>query len=148
MTKVYAKFSPDGRIEGFWQEDVHGASVPFDAVEITPEQWAAIAGAPDCWRWENGGLVELPMPAPEPEPLPALTPRQLRLMLLQLDMSDQDVETAIAAIPDPDERATALIEWQWASIYERDHPLVAQLAVALEFEAGELDALWEYAADL
>lgn len=102
----------------------------------TPELVAA-------WQAALADLVEEPV-----ETLPALTPRQIRLMMLQIGVSESAVEAAIAAIEDPVDRAAAQIEWSWATRYERDHPLVVQLAAALEFEPGELDALWEYAAGL
>lgn len=79
---------------------------------------------------------------------PALTPRQLRLMMLQIGVSEQDVADHIAGIEDPEERAAAQIEWAWASVYRRDHPLVALLADAMEFNASELNDLWNYAAEL
>jgi hypothetical protein len=84
----------------------------------------------------------------EPPPLPVLTPRQLRLMLLQIGMDEAEITASIEAIEDAGARAAALIEWNWATRYERDHPLVAQLAAALEFEPAELDALWSYASQL
>lgn len=97
----------------------------------------------------QGAVVEpWTPPAPVPEPLPPLTPRQLRLMLLMIDMSEADVEQAIEAITDPVESAAAMIEWRWATQYERDHWLVAQLAAALEFEPHEVDSLWTAAATL
>jgi hypothetical protein len=84
----------------------------------------------------------------QPPPAPALTPRQLRLMLLQIGMTEGAITTSIEAMPDPAARVAALIEWNWATRYERDHPLVGQLAAALDFEPAELDALWGYAAGL
>ena len=96
---------------------------------------------------QNGDEAALPYVAPSPT-FPPLSPRQLRLMILQIGLTDADVEAQIAAIPDPTERAAASIEWQWATRYDRTHPLVATLATALEFTDAELDALWAYAADL
>lgn len=95
-----------------------------------------------------GGLAAvLPYEVPPPT-LPALTPRQLRLMMLTLGLTEANIVDQIEGIPDPIERAAALIEWNWATQYERDHALVGQLAAALDFEPAELDALWIYAADL
>jgi hypothetical protein len=84
----------------------------------------------------------------QPPPLPVLTPRQMRLMMLQIGLDEAEVTGSIDGMTDPAERAAALIEWKWATRYERGHPLVAQLAAALEFEPAELDALWSYAASL
>lgn len=107
------------------------------------------AGGGHIWQqWElDGSPVPDDYAAPAPSFSP-LSPRQLRLMMLQIGLTDTDVEAQIAAIPDPTERAAASIEWQWATRYDRTHPLVITLAIALEFTDAELDALWSYAADL
>ncbi len=81
-------------------------------------------------------------------PIPPLSPRQLHMMLVMLDMDEASIEAQIALIPDATDRKLAQAEWRKAQHYERDHPLVSDLAVALEFEATQLDALWIYAADL
>lgn len=84
----------------------------------------------------------------EPAALAPLTPRQLRLMMLSLGLTDAHVQAQIDAIADETDRAAALIEWNWATYYERDHWLVVLLAAALGFEPVELDALWIYAATI
>lgn len=109
--------------------------------------WGREVGGILAWRAEHGDEAALPYVAPAPT-FPPLSPRQLRLMMLQIGLTDADVEAQIAAIPDPTERAAASIEWQWATRYDRTHPLVATLATALEFTDAELNSLWSYAADL
>ena len=109
---------------------------------------------PDTDRGETG--TDDPRPLARPEltdeqrraGLPALSPRQMRLVMLSLGMTDYDVTARIEQIEDETERAAALIDWQWATRYERLHPLVVQLAADMEFEPLQFDALWAYAMDL
>ena len=91
-------------------------------------------------------------PAPEPEAAPAvlapLTRRQLRLALLSIGVTAEDVEAHIADITDPVDRAAAMIEWEDATHYKRDHPLVADVAVSMALPAEQVDALWVWAGGL
>ncbi len=98
-------------------------------------------------EWEALGNIIPPYVAPV-APIGALTKRQARLGLLSIGITTEDVETRITAINDPMDRAAALIEWQDATTYERDHPLVADLSAAFDLPAAEVDALWIWAAGL
>ncbi|MCT7668158.1 hypothetical protein [Shinella kummerowiae] len=98
-------------------------------------------------EWEASGNVIPPFVSPPP-PIGTLTRRQARLGLLSIGITVEDVEAHIAAIADPADRAAALIEWQDATAYERDHPLVADLAAAFALPAAQVDALWLWAADI
>lgn len=118
------------------------SDLPADVREPIEAHWAP--AVVDQWTAEQAALAA---EAPS-DPMPELTPRQLRLMLLQLSLTEASIIALIDAIEDEGERAAALIEWNWATRYERSHPLVAQLASAMDFTPEELDALWRYAADL
>ena len=83
---------------------------------------------------------------PEPAPCPSLTRRQLLLGLLSIGITSDDVEAQIALIEDPQERAASMIEWQAAGLYNRDHPLVAELALAFDLPESQVDDLWRWAA--
>jgi len=81
---------------------------------------------------------------PEPEaPLPApnaVTRRQLRLWLVRNGYTLAQVEALIEALPEP-QRTEARIEWQDATLFERGHPLLRQIAgQLLKKEGKELDA--------
>ena len=78
----------------------------------------------------------------------SLTARQLRLGLVGGGFSLSQVETAIAAIPDEQQRAVAEIEWEYASQFERDHPLIEQVGVALGLTVEQIDAMWQAALEL
>lgn len=76
---------------------------------------------------------------------PALTRRQLRLGMLNLGVTTAQIEDLIAALPEP-QKSIALIEWQDATIYERNHPLVGQIASALSLSNETMDAAWAASA--
>jgi hypothetical protein len=96
-------------------------------------------------EWEASNPIALPADDAKP---PALTRRQLRLGLLSIGLTNDDIETHIASIEEPSERAAALIEWQDASSYERDHPVLVDVATALGLPPEQVDALWLWAAGL
>ena len=75
----------------------------------------------------------------------SVTPRQARLALLQIGKLDA-VSAALAAIPDPARRTAAQIEWEYATVIERNSPLVQSLAAGLGLTAPAIDALFEAAS--
>ena len=91
---------------------------------------------------------EPPVYVPPPPVFPKLTRRQLRLGLLNIGITADIVEAQLNAIADPMDRAAAMIEWQDASSYERDHPVLVQVAAALNLPTEQVDALWMWAAGL
>jgi len=95
----------------------------------------------------------LPDTAPEvaaflnpPPPPPVLTARQLRLGLVHNGISLSSVEAAIDAIEGPTDREVARIEWEYATTFERSHPLVNQIGAALGLTPEQIDAMWTEAA--
>lgn len=94
----------------------------------------------------SGGVWSAPVVTTPP--LPPLTRRQLRLGLLSTGITAEDVEAEINAIVDPTERAYGMIEWQDATQFRRDHPLIAQVAVAMALPSEQVDDLWVWALDL
>lgn len=77
-----------------------------------------------------------------------LTARQLRLGLVSNGFSLAEVSTAIDALPEGAERDKARIEWDYASFFERAHPLIAVVAVALGISAEQIDLMWREAHGL
>lgn len=75
----------------------------------------------------------------------SVTPRQARLALLQIGKLDA-VSAALTAIPDPAQRTAAQIEWEYATVIERNSPLVTSLAAGLRLTAADIDALFEAAS--
>lgn len=89
------------------------------------------------------------LPPPAAPAMPALQRRQLRLALLGLGITGAMVEAKIATMPGTAAtRETAMIEWQDAQTYRRDHPLVAMLGAALGMTSTQIDAAWMEAATL
>ena len=77
----------------------------------------------------------------------SVTPRQARLALLQIGKLDA-VSAALAAIPDPARRTAAQIEWEYATVIERNSSLVQSLAAGLGLAAADVDDLLTLAATL
>jgi len=84
----------------------------------------------------------------QPEPLSPLTARQLRLGLVGGGILPSQVDTAIAAIEDETARAIAEIDWEYASQFVRDHPLIEQVGTALGLTPEQIDAMWQAALAL
>lgn len=86
---------------------------------------------------------------PEPETgLPNLTARQLRLGLVLNGLSPAAVEASLDAIEDQQQRELAKIEWEYATQFERSHPLIAQVAAGFGLTTAQVDAMWEAATGL
>lgn len=100
-----------------------------------------------AWREENGDGSAFPYSPPTIE-LAHLSPRQFNLMLLQIGLTWADIQAEIDAMADPQTREVADVEFNKAGYFKRDHWLVNELAVELEFTDAELDTMWSYAADL
>lgn len=108
-----------------------GIEVPFP-----PEDARAI------WDADSGVWME---PSPS---LPSLTARQLRLGLLSAGITPAMVEAEIEQITNETDRETAKIEWEYASEYQRDHPLIDQLGLALGLSEDDINTMWLSAATL
>lgn len=78
---------------------------------------------------------------------PDLTARQLRLGLLGAGVTPAMVDQIILQLPSPQKEA-AQIEWEYANVYHRDHPLVSQIAPAFNLTTEQVNQLWLAAAEL
>lgn len=77
----------------------------------------------------------------------SITARQLRLQIVLSGIDLAAVDTAIAQLEEP-QRTLAAIEWEYATIYERDHSLVPTIGSILGLSEAELDTLWINGAKL
>jgi|GEM_PF-1705121 len=132
---------------GYWQ--TIGTPSP-ETVAGYPEGTVEVPLKPGAdYEWDGAEWQHNPPPEPTPEErraaLPPITARQLRLTLIRAGISLATVEAAIEAIPDEAARDEARVEWEYASHYERLHPLMAQVASALELTDEAVDALWDQA---
>ena len=87
----------------------------------------------------------MPEPPQEEQLLDALTARQIRLGLVLNGISLDQVGAAIDAIENDQDRAVAKVEWEWASSFERNHPLLQQVGASLGLSEDQIDAMWEQA---
>lgn len=98
-------------------------------------------------EWEAEGNTIPPYEPPAPT-LPPLTARQFRLGLVMGGITLEQVEAAISSIEDEQDRAVAEIEWEYASQFERNHPLIDQIGAALGLTPEQIDAMWQAALAL
>lgn len=59
---MFAKFSSDGRVEGFYSVDVHGSNIPEDAVELTHDQYNELLENQATKRWDGSRVVDYDPP--------------------------------------------------------------------------------------
>jgi len=78
----------------------------------------------------------------------ALSARQLRLGLISGGFDLAEVEASIGRIDDAQERAKAMVEWEYASQFERTHPLIDEIGDALGLTSEQIDGLWVHASSL
>jgi len=72
----------------------------------------------------------------------SVTARQLRLALVAKGISQDSISSSIAAIPNAIEKANAQIEWEYATVFERAYPLIAQIGTALNLSSDQIDQLF------
>lgn len=72
---------------------------------------------------------------------PPLKRWQFAAMCQFLGVADQ-IEAAIAALDDPLTKAIALARYRESDVYQRDDPLIEQLAPAVGLTAEQVDAAW------
>ncbi len=78
----------------------------------------------------------------------SLTARQFRLGLLNAGISPSTVTATIAAMPAGVDRDKAQIEWEFATTFNRMHPLIATVGAALALTDTQIDGMWLAAANL
>lgn len=79
--------------------------------------------------------------------IPNVTARQIRQALILSGITLAQIETAIEGLSEP-HKSLAKVEWEYSNTFERNRPLVAQVAIMLGWTETQLDNLWLYAATL
>ena len=152
MKSNYAIFDESGNFSRF--EDLDPAVLPPIplAADGKPRAVPTAGPAPtladgEALVYSRSGWVVIPAPDPSQMPVPTIvTKRQLRLALRAFGITTGTIESALAKIADAGKRADAAIEWQDASAYERDHPLIAQVGDACGLTSEQIDDLFRAAA--
>lgn len=78
-------------------------------------------------------------------PVPVLTRRQFRLALVTNGYSLTDIEALIAQIEDDMQRQIIQIEWQDATVFERNSSSLLVMAGLMQLNTEQVDALWSQA---
>jgi hypothetical protein len=94
------------------------------------------------WSYINGAFS----PPLDPSYIPPVSPRQFRQALVLMGMYDQ-IEPALNSLPEP-LKSLALIAWEYSLSFDRNDPLVDQVAQGLGWPSDQVDDLWRYAATL
>lgn len=121
-------------------------SRPGDPFGLADDVRDAIAG----WINEEKPVEKFTPPKAEDhrKSMPRLTPRQLRLQLVKGGFLLETIDQVLNNIPNKAQRDVAKIEWDFASEYRRDHPLIQQLATTLSLSPETVDQMWIEAAKL
>ena len=86
--------------------------------------------------------------ATRPTPVPkSVTKRQAFLALLTVGIREADILAIIATMPDS-EREKAEIEFTYAGVFERNHPLITIIGQSKALDATQLDRLFIQASKL
>lgn len=141
--------NPSG-VPGGWPCEVvpNAQSIPADGRpwrimtdEMLEAQKAAHQAAYDAWLEAYVAGQERVRELPE-----SVTARQIRLWLLGRGLLDT-VEALIEQMP-PDQRRAAQIEWEFATEYRLDHPLLTALAACIGLTGRDLEDAFSEAASL
>lgn len=76
-----------------------------------------------------------------------VTPRQIRQALILSGISLSLIDSALDSLPEPT-RSLALAEWEYSNEFQRNRPLVSNVAQLLGWTEDQIDALWIFAGTL
>ena len=79
---------------------------------------------------------------------PALTRRQFRLALVTNGYNLADIEALINQIEDDMQRQIIQIEWQDATVFERNNSSLFVMAALMGLSSAQIDELWSQALTL
>ena len=84
----------------------------------------------------------------EKPPLKPLTRRQFRLALVMNGFALADIEALINQIEDDMQRQIIQIEWQDATVFERNNSSLLTIAALMGLSSTQIDELWAQALTL
>ncbi|MDK1493364.1 hypothetical protein QN219_25505 [Sinorhizobium sp. 7-81] len=118
--------------------------IPAYATETAPP--ADVPGY--IFKWIDGEWMAEEIPKLPPVHMPALSSRQIRLGLVSSGFTLAQVSAIIEAMPDGADKETARIEWEYATTFNRTHPLIGSVGVALGLTDEQIDTMWTAALSL
>lgn len=110
----------------------------YEGVTDAPADWAGNVYIYDGTTWATVEAVE----AAERRATMACTPRQARLALASAGLYEA-VQTSVAQVSDQ-----ARIEWEYATMVERNNPIISEMQEALGISDEDLDNLFDLAVTL
>ncbi|MCA1490091.1 hypothetical protein I6F11_04055 [Ensifer sp. NBAIM29] len=142
LLDVKIQFTADGE-----PEQVEYVSRPNDPYGVNPQIRKWMSENPDA-----PVHVYVPPPPPTVEEtraaMPSLTARQLRLGLVGNGISPAQVQATLDAMPAGADKEKALIEWEYATTFNRTHPLIATVGSSLGLTEAQIDTMWTAALTL
>lgn len=115
--------------------------IDFDDTKLVDEAKELIAFEEDLARL-RAEVANRPTPMPK-----SVTKRQALLALLNVGIREADILDIIATMPDS-EREKAEIEFTYAGIFERNHPLITIIGQSKSLDDTQLDRLFIQASKL
>jgi len=79
---------------------------------------------------------------------PVLSAVQLRVGILAAGLTIEGIDAAIAGIEDPTQRVRILTYWEFATSFERTHPLVVGMVGVLGLTEQQADEMWKAAGGI
>ena len=128
---------------------------PWELIDLNPSWHIATIKEFDVYTDRAEAIAAIKAVYPDFEPpewdapqVPdTVTMRQGRLALLAAGYLDS-VTAAIDSIPDPEQKQAAKIEWEYATVIDRNSVLTKTIQHVIGMTDGEVDALFIKAATL
>lgn len=133
---------------GFYAAQIHGDSIPEDAVEITADQHAALLAAQSAGQVIVGDTDGNPITV-DPVTLPPQVPQQVTRFQARVALYNAGHLPAIDAImTNPSTPMLTKLAWQDAQYFERTSPTVVALAISLGLNDAQLNTLFIAASQI
>ncbi|MCA1440310.1 hypothetical protein I6F07_08815 [Ensifer sp. IC4062] len=122
----------------------------YDAIHCyRPDDTYGLNPLAGQWLADNPQFPVQPYTPPTPAEIRAsmspLSARQFRLGLLDAGISPAEVDTALNALPAGIAKDSALIDWEYATTFNRMNPLISTVGTALGLTDDEIDVIWSAA---
>ncbi|THK37253.1 hypothetical protein EHS39_15640 [Ensifer sp. MPMI2T] len=151
VTSITATSEPDVFLVKCNITDIEGSSYDTDYCS-RPNDPFGLNPTIRQWLADNPSFRIQSFVAPTPQQIrasmPPLSARQLRLGLVNAGISPTQVEASIVATTSGLDKDKALIEWEYATTFNRTHALIATIGAHLGLADEQVDAMWIAAINL